>query len=647
MDPRPTFPHPAPDLPGYRDVSLISSGGTSLVYRAVQTRLSRTVAIKVLLVDGDTTTQAQYQRELETTVLLSSQPHIVGIIDTGVTATGHPYIVMEYCPGGSYGQILKQRGPLPVDEVIEVGAKIAEALQAAHDVGVLHRDVKPSNILRSAFGPALADFGIARAPHQLEGTDALDRMTPFHASPEAMRKDRQSPVSDLYSLASTLWHLLAGRPPFADPARPLRDLEELRTRVLTEQAPLVPRPDVPDWLQRELARALAKDPGGRQPSAHTFAEILRYHAHSPQPAFPTAPAPPTTPVPQPHIPQPSPPQPAPVTAPREAFRWPASAPTRRSEYLSEPELTPDALAPELVAASTITWSGDPVAAPAVEPGDPAAPSTVDDTTPPEDSPAPYAPGHDAAALDTSVPEASIPSASAVSAALAAPTEVQPVLGPLPALPPALTAPPSPPPPSFTTPPQPTFTPPRLPQPTFTPPPQFTARPPVPATARGSAEAITRRMDEESWREPGRPRRSGTVLAIVSASIAAVLVIAVVIVALLSRPGRQLAGPVPSGTQTLKVVSQGAPTDVKLVDNLTSITISWTVPGGGTLTTVILGGQAANQPQLLTTLDPGTTTWTQDGLNEAYDYCYVVAVVYRADGNDVSARSPMVCTHRHG
>jgi hypothetical protein len=329
-----------------------------------------------------------------------------------------------------------------------------------------------------------------------------------------------------------------------------------------------------------------------------------------------------------------------VTAPREAFRWPASAPTRRSEYLSEPEPTPDALPPEVVAASTITWSGNPVAAAVVESREPATSSAVDDQAPPEDSPAP-----DPTPLDAPVPEASVPAASAVSAALAGPTEIQPVVGPLPAPPSIVTAPPALPQPSFSAPPQPTLTPP----PTFTPPPppRFTARPSLPAQARGSVEPITRRMDEESWRESGRPRRSGTVLAVVSASIAAVLVMAVVIVALLARPGRQLAGPVPSGTQTLKVVSQGAPTDVKLVDNGTSITITWTVPGGNTLTTVIVGGQASNQQQLLTTLDPGTTTWTQDGLNDAYDYCYIVAVVYRADGNDVSARSPMVCTHRHG
>jgi serine/threonine protein kinase len=495
-----TTPPLVPDIPGYRDVTLISSGSTSLVFRAVQTRLARTVAIKVLLVDEDAITQSQYQRELETTVLLSSQPHIVGIIDTGTTIAGNPYIVMEYCPGGSYGQILKQRGPLPPDEVVDVGTKIAEALQAAHDVGVLHRDVKPSNILRSAFGPALADFGIARAPHQLSGTASLDRLTPHHASPEAMRKDSQSPASDLYSLASTMWHLLAGRPPFAAAAGGSQDLQELLKRVLDEPPPRVPRPDVPDWLQRELQRALAKDPRQRHPSAYTFAEILRYHAYRtpaeetsapptapsadalssdgfsstgsssggwsstglssgglsstggpssgglsstgssstglspvPQfpPQFPVAPqsapnapqSPPATPYPPAasHVsappffsappappdvsapppfsaappvsapPHPSAPTPAtqfpanppfapsppaagwpsaPTTAPRDAFRWPQAAPTRREDALPEPPAPMlDPAAMQAATASTIVWNERPAAQPPAEPGE--------------------------------------------------------------------------------------------------------------------------------------------------------------------------------------------------------------------------------------------------------------------------------------
>ena len=633
-------PVQAPEIPGYRDVTLISSGSTSLVFRAIQSRLSRTVAIKVLLVDGDGTTHAQYQRELETTVLLSSQPHIVGIIDTGTTGAGQPYIVMEYCPGGSYAQILKQRGPLPVDEVVEVAGKIAEALQAAHDVGVLHRDVKPSNILRSAFGPALADFGIARAAHQLFGTDSLDRMTPYHASPEAMRKQNQSPASDIYSLASTLWHLLAGRPPFADPARPPRDLDDLRQRVLHEPAPPVPRPDVPEWLQRELVRALAKDPGQRHPSAHTFGEILRYQAfrvRDEAPASPPVAAPPVgtpvaPPVGTPVAPMPSGPPPSPLApppaAPVEAFRWPSAAPTRRSERsVPAPEpLGPEAL--EAAASSTITYRG-PARPDAAAPPDAAAQPAPPEPVPVVPEPAEPAP--------TAPPPPPVPA----PAALIGPTEVYPVVR-TPALgPPARLVPPPAPfggPPSAAPSAGPSATRP-VPNP-----------PPLPAQASVPwPEPLTPRIVEPDWIEhEARPRRSGTALTVLAVSTAVVLVIAVVVVALTARPGRHTADPAPSTTQTLEVTDQGAPTNVRLEDNQTSVTITWSDPSGGVVSFAVLGGRQNEQPQLLNLIEPpDPPTWTHEGLNASYDYCYVVAAFYTADGKNVAARSKEVCTHRNG
>jgi serine/threonine protein kinase len=260
-----------------------------MVFRGTQSRLNRTVAIKVLLVDDVMTTQANVARELETTVALSSQPHIVSIIDTGVTDDGSPYIVMEYCEGGSYAQILKRRGPLPVAEVLEVGIKIGEALHAAHEVGIVHRDVKPPNILRSRFGPALADFGIARAAD--DGgivTSTLDKLTPHHASPEALMRAAQSGLSDVYSLASTMWNLLVGWPPFHDTTQPRQDPMAFRERVLRQPMPRVPRDDVPEWLQAELAKAMAKNPAERHASAGAFAEALQHGSR--MSASPWAPA---------------------------------------------------------------------------------------------------------------------------------------------------------------------------------------------------------------------------------------------------------------------------------------------------------------------------------------------------------------------
>src|SRR5215470_1647394 len=255
-----------PSLPGYDNPQLIAHGTTALVFRAIQTRLNRLVAIKVITVDtGSLPINAE--RELATTVALSSQPHIVSIIDTGVTEDDRPYIVMEYCEGGSYAQILRHRGPLPVDDVVEVGTKIGEALHAAHQAGIVHRDVKPSNILRSRFGPALTDFGIARAPDELGGTLTREMMTPHHASPEALLHQAQSGLSDVYSLASTMWTLLVGHPPFVDPTRPAVDMYLFRDRVLNDPVPAMDRADVPAWLVAEMRRAMAKLPADRHASA--------------------------------------------------------------------------------------------------------------------------------------------------------------------------------------------------------------------------------------------------------------------------------------------------------------------------------------------------------------------------------------------
>ncbi|MGH3545852.1 MAG: protein kinase domain-containing protein [Mycobacteriales bacterium] len=261
-----------PGLMGYSGLELIAHGSSAIVFRATQNRLNRKVAIKVLLVDDVMTTDATVRRELETLVQLSSSPHIVSIIDTGVTDAGQPYIVMEYCEGGSYAQILKERGPLPVEEVIEVGIKIGEALHAAHEAGIIHRDVKPPNILRSRFGPALTDFGIAYAADELASTNTFYKLTPHHASPETLQQDHQTGQSDLYSLASTMWNLLAGRPPFANPGQ---DPEAFRKRVLSQLVSRVPRDDVPDWLHDELQRAMAKRATDRHPTALAFAETLR------------------------------------------------------------------------------------------------------------------------------------------------------------------------------------------------------------------------------------------------------------------------------------------------------------------------------------------------------------------------------------
>ncbi|SDK67128.1 Serine/threonine protein kinase [Glycomyces sambucus] len=266
---------PTPAIPGFRDFEMVAHGSTAFVYRAVQERLDRTVAVKVLLVDDDMTTADSVEKELEATVAVSNHPHIVSIIDTGHTEAGQPFIVMEYCEGGSYSAILKANGPLPVPDVLDVGVKIGQALQAAHHADILHRDVKPQNILRGQYGPALADFGIARTAAALAATAAIDKLTPLHASPEALLRQAQTPASDLFSLASSMWHLLAGYAPFANPAGGT-DPDTHRQRVTSDEPPpKLPRDDVPEWLEGLLVRSLSRDPARRPASCEAFAEELQ------------------------------------------------------------------------------------------------------------------------------------------------------------------------------------------------------------------------------------------------------------------------------------------------------------------------------------------------------------------------------------
>src|SRR6185312_5464657 len=143
----------AESVPGYRDLARIGHGGFSVVYRAVQESFERAVALKVLTgVGPDEDARRRFLREVRLASRLSGHPHVVTVLDTGTTDSGRPYLAMDLYEGGSLKQQLVRSGPLSAAETAVVGAKIADALAAAHSLGVLHRDVKPNNILVSRFG---------------------------------------------------------------------------------------------------------------------------------------------------------------------------------------------------------------------------------------------------------------------------------------------------------------------------------------------------------------------------------------------------------------------------------------------------------------------------------------------------------------
>lgn len=266
---------PVEDAPGYRVLDQAGQGGFAIVYRAYQERLDRIVALKVLSVDRvDQRTMRRFQRELQLTGRLTGHPNVVTVFDTGVTRSGKPYIAMDFFENGSLRDKVRNEGPLRVPDVLRAGVKLAGALAAVHEAGVLHGDIKPQNILISRYGePAVADFGVARVVDSSEISATAQAFTPLHAAPEVLTGQPHSASSDIYSLGSTLYHLLAGQPAFHSPTDP--SIAPLMYRVLSAEPPPINRADVPRVVFELVLRAMAKQPEVRYGSAREFAQRLR------------------------------------------------------------------------------------------------------------------------------------------------------------------------------------------------------------------------------------------------------------------------------------------------------------------------------------------------------------------------------------
>ena len=253
----------------------IGRGAAGVVYRAEQPSVNRTVAVKMLpYAQMDDAARTRFERETRAMGALSSHPSIVTVYDAGFAPSGQPYIIMELMDGGSLGDRLAQKGRLGWEETVDYGIKVAGALDAAHKKGVLHRDIKPDNILISSYGePKLADFGIARVHGAQQTQTGLVSATPAHAAPEILRGDPPTEQADVYSLGSTLLMLLYGSPAF------VRDTDTsifpVLARVERDPVPDLRRLDVPDEVCRVLERAMAKDPAHRQQSAVELAAELR------------------------------------------------------------------------------------------------------------------------------------------------------------------------------------------------------------------------------------------------------------------------------------------------------------------------------------------------------------------------------------
>lgn len=384
------------DLEGYSLISELGSGGFSTVYRAEHRRLHRHVAVKVLTVDlSEPAALRRFERECESVGRLSAHPCVVDVLDARVSPGGVPYIAMRLYEGSTLAHYVQMRGPLASAEALHVGIRMADALAAGHGMGIIHRDVKPENVLLDQAGESfLSDFGIAVLldPDRSARTSAA--FTRPHAAPEVVLDDDFGPLSDVYSLASTLHQSLSGRPPFVAETE-----GRLMVKLLRDPAPLVPRDDLQPGLQEAILRGLEKDPARRWPSMGAFSEALQRIARGapggPPPAAPPLSAEPSL-APSPswssdtHIsPRPVPPPAAPVPAEPSTPAKPPRKP-RSAAAVIIPLVIAAMVAGTVVVLNFLAGGSDPTASDASTPSPPpesSEPSPRLDDPEPEDPPA--------------------------------------------------------------------------------------------------------------------------------------------------------------------------------------------------------------------------------------------------------------------
>src|SRR5271154_3806795 len=261
----------------YELEGVVGRGGMAEVYRARDLRLDRVVAIKTLRADlaRDQTFQARFRREAQSAASLNN-PSIVAVYDTGEDMS-IPFIVMEYVDGKTVRELLNEGHRLLPERTLEIVSGVLRALEYSHQAGIVHRDIKPGNVMVTRNGDIkVMDFGIARAMSDAQATMTQTAQvigTAQYLSPEQARGERVDTRSDLYSTGCLMYELLVGRPPFTGDSPVAIAYQHVR------ENPIPPSrldPELPPWADAIVLKAMAKSPNDRhQTAAEMNADIQR------------------------------------------------------------------------------------------------------------------------------------------------------------------------------------------------------------------------------------------------------------------------------------------------------------------------------------------------------------------------------------
>jgi len=260
----------------YTLVRELGQGGMGTVFLGQDVRLGREVAIKVLPPSTRTRLGSErFHREVQLAAKLS-HPHIVPLFEAD-EVEGFLYYVMEYVEGESLAQRIEREGPLALDQAVRITAEVGDALQYAHERGIIHRDIKPANILLSGGHALVTDFGIAKSVAEsadgqtLTGTGITVGTAAYMSPEQASGEKRIDARSDVYALAAVLYEMLAGEPPFTGPSA-----QAIVARIIVDAPRPIRtvRPNVAAHIEQALLAALAKVPADRPPSAKAFVDTL-------------------------------------------------------------------------------------------------------------------------------------------------------------------------------------------------------------------------------------------------------------------------------------------------------------------------------------------------------------------------------------